>query len=351
MSDRDDFDRAISLLRDGPIAMSDPDATRTCRERALPAMRALVVGTPRRLRRRRRIRSAIFATGVVSCAAMAWLAFGLERPQPLPAMLDTVLVEMPRSNQATWSDGNAAPQLLGTRSRVPLRGSLRSLGEKAVTLRTPQGAQVALAEKSEVDLGQVALAPNRSVLGLNAGHIRCTVPRLPAGSVFSVRTSDAEVIVHGTVFSVEAPGNTASTCVRVEEGRVEVRRGAQVRMLEAGGSFGCTTLSPTPLSMVSANDASAAETTGKSSTTTAGARRASAVSHEPRTATTAANESSSGTLAEESRLLAAALVKEREGSRAQAYELFLSLTTRFPQSALAIEARAGLTRTRALESR
>lgn len=347
MSNRDDFERVISLLRDGPIVVPDPDAAQAFRERTLPTLRALVIGTPQRLRRRRQIRGALSLAGIVTCLGVAWLALRLDRHQPLPATFDTVLVEMPRSNQATWTDGIQPPQLLGTRSRLPLRGRLRSLDEKAVTLRTPQGVQVALAEKSEIELGQIAVSADHSVLSLNAGQIRCSVPHLPAGSVFSVRTSDAEVIVHGTVFSVEAPVSAAPTCVRVEEGRVEVRLGGQYRLLEAGGSFGCAV--PVTDAAIPDSPQSAASS---SSASNPSVKHAAPTSVHARSATASpAQQSPTGTLADESRLLAAALVKEREGQRAQARELFQTLVTRYPQSALAVEARAGLARTRDPEAR
>src|SRR5690606_17235396 len=57
---------------------------------------------------------------------------------------------------------------------------------------------------------------------------------------FSIATPDAQVVVHGTVFSVHvgAPAHP-QTCVRVSEGLVEVRHGAGRVYVEAGQTWGC----------------------------------------------------------------------------------------------------------------
>ncbi len=75
-----------------------------------------------------------------------------------------------------------------------------------------------------LDTGRLKLASanrqNQALL-LPSGRVFVEVPKLPPGSTLSVRTPDAEVIVHGTRFQVIRTAN--ETQVEVTEGVVEVR--------------------------------------------------------------------------------------------------------------------------------
>src|SRR4029077_14080829 len=84
---------------------------------------------------------------------------------------------------------------------------------------------------------------------LLAGSVRCEVPKLGEGAHFAVHTPDANVMVHGTVFSVEirAAGGPRQTCVRVDEGVVSVLRSDREDLLTHGQSSGCDEVAlPTP---------------------------------------------------------------------------------------------------------
>lgn len=71
---------------------------------------------------------------------------------------------------------------------------------------------------------------------LAAGTVHLKVHHLHAGERFVVRTEDAEVEVRGTRFDVEAEAGHI-TRVHVSEGVVELRRGADKRLLPAGSEW------------------------------------------------------------------------------------------------------------------
>ena len=72
------------------------------------------------------------------------------------------------------------------------------------------------------------------VVRLYEGTITLDVEHLAAGERFRVLTEDAEVEVHGTVFTVEAHAD-AIDAVHVTEGRVEVRRQTEVPVFLGAG--------------------------------------------------------------------------------------------------------------------
>lgn len=84
----------------------------------------------------------------------------------------------------------------------------------------------------EVDSAE---AEHRQV-SLSSGAVLFDVAALAGEQRFEVVTRDARVVVHGTVFSVDARGE--DTVVRVYEGRVEVVRGEERQLLEARRMWG-----------------------------------------------------------------------------------------------------------------
>lgn len=107
------------------------------------------------------------------------------------------------------------------------RGELALIAAPRAVLESPGTRRARLNNGAElqVDVGAVAIEQAdqaRTQLSLSTGAVRVRVPPLPGRGQLSVRTSDAEVIVHGTSFTVRKAGPTA-TDVSVEEGLVEVR--------------------------------------------------------------------------------------------------------------------------------
>lgn len=93
------------------------------------------------------------------------------------------------------------------------------LSDIAKTIRLRVGAELQV-DHATVAIEQADLAETR--IALTAGAVRLQVPPLPGRGKLVVATSDAEVIVHGTRFTVRKV-DAFSTAVAVDEGLVEVR--------------------------------------------------------------------------------------------------------------------------------
>lgn len=94
-----------------------------------------------------------------------------------------------------------------------------ALQEVSRSLRLLGGAEVQV-ERASIEIEQADSARTR--IALRKGAVRLHVPPLPERGRLVVATSDAEVIVHGTRFTVHKV-DAESTRITVEEGLVEVR--------------------------------------------------------------------------------------------------------------------------------
>ncbi|HSC87306.1 MAG TPA: FecR family protein, partial [Polyangiaceae bacterium] len=182
------------------------------------------------------------------------------------------------------------------------------LGGRAVFV-ADAGYRVELAESTEVEFPPQAGDPRDTVLLLGTGSVSVAVAPREPGHHLEVRTADARVRVKGTRFTVQLWGDIPRTCVRVEEGLVEVERAGGTSLLAAGKSEGCPPAEAAPASLQHA----------------------------------AAGRS---TLDEETRLLTAALAAEKGGQGARAQRLYADFLSRYPKSRFAPEARAGQARLR-----
>ncbi len=319
----------LSELRDGPVALSSAAEVAVRRDRLLPAVRASVRAVPqrRRARRTRRI------TATLALAACGVLGLGLSR----------VIIGSGDAPPATASGGvrieqagGEAPRLrttdgrqvrLGPSATVAAHGVVSIPQASRASLTTAQGVAVELSEGTRADLGGLEQVQGRSRLRLLEGRAHFKVPPLGSGAQFAVVTPDAEVTVHGTEFEVGLRAGT--TCVRVREGRVSVRRGSEHRFLGPGESSGCRE----PATARAVEDRRAAAPDAEPE------RRRPERPRNPRPA-----EPVSGTLAEETRLLSAALSAERRGDKAGARRIYGQLLEQYPSSPLAPEARSALGR-------
>lgn len=192
---------------------------------------------------------------------------------------------------------------------------------------TPAGVHVR-AEPST----RVRVAESARRLRLERGAVHCKVPPLGERGSFIVDAGSAEVIVHGTDFSVTLREG-ARPCVRVREGRVEVRANEHSQFLTPGQSWGCRL--ELPPEIVSA------PAPLPSFEPPARARREA-----PRRASPAPQPEAPqlSTLEHENALLSEALRAERDGDHVRARVLFQQLIEHYPGSPLLPEARAGAQR-------
>ena len=173
---------------------------------------------------------------------------------------------------------------------------------------------------------------------LATGKVSVHVPPMTPGHTFSIRTPDAEVMVHGTMFVVEvgAPGSPTRpppTHVSVTSGVVSVTSGGQEAVLTAGMEWASPPVTPKASEPLAAQSPvpreSAPDTPGRASGSSArGPRREAAPgSAVPRSR-----------LGEENQLLATAIAASRSGEYASAVSTLNELLHRFPGSTLAQEA-------------
>jgi hypothetical protein len=162
---------------------------------------------------------------------------------------------------------------------------------------------------------------------LAAGSLRADVQKLHAGERFLIRTSDAEIEVHGTSFRVAnvppdpSCGGGTATRVSVYEGVVTVRAAAGEASVRAGQVW------PTDCGRTVA---------GSSAASSAGAARVA----RPSTAANTPAVVSPSQLAAQNDLFAQASAAEREGRTADALARLQELVAKYPSGPLAESAAA-----------
>jgi len=344
-TDRDAALRVLAPMREGPLALAGrPEHEAALRARVVSSLQARVGAVPLELDARRRQRRLIaFASGgamlaAAAAAALVWMPSGDESAIVASGAKSAVRVEAieiaagQEQAPATWIDaaGKTHPLLVGTAESELPSGTLELRANGTTPrLRTAQGAQVKLSPRGRLRVTS-ARAEEGPALRLLEGEVACVVPKLGATRQFAIDAPGARVIVHGTEFSVRAEGGL--TCVRVTEGLVAVHpesSDAEVERLGPGDAWGCEP----------DTEAGKARRTARAAKR---ARMARAIEREP----VEPAPPPSGTLDEENRLLADALRAERNQDRVRAHRLFSELLRKHPASPLAVEAEAGLSRTR-----
>jgi hypothetical protein len=205
-----------------------------------------------------------------------------------------------------------------------LSGSRLSLSSRVAT-GSDEGASLVAAGVYELELGrdsEVSLThPQKqqtgteTVVRLHRGSAKLSVSPLPKGSTFAVIAPDLTVTVVGTAFLVETREG-AATCVRVTEGRVVVDRKGESRTLTAGQEWECDEQE----------------------------KRLEGEDRQKEPLEERKKLSLGSTLAEENALLALGLSAERKGDKDRAKRAYGQLLSRYPKSAFALDARAGLDR-------
>ena len=351
--DDSELDELLGPMRDGPVALSGHAAGAARRERLLPGVRAAVRSTPQWLRRSRMLRRAGWGATVGGALLAALVVSKL--PNTLPnvqaPMASTMTtaplrVEALGSEPLTFVDAKGVSQMLSGDAPIAGAGELLAPASSWSRVLTARGARIELAPRARlrvtVDAASGAVAGGDPALRLEQGEAHFSVPHLGPYAHFSIATPDTQVIVHGTVFSVRVgPSPVSQTCVRVNEGLVEVRHHDGNTFLRPGMQWGCEDAATAQASDADANANGQAD--ADDSTSTRSNSRAAVLRARARAAR---DLGPSGTLEQETALLAAALAAERDGDRTRARTLFSELLDRHPRSPLAPEARSGAARTR-----
>jgi ferric-dicitrate binding protein FerR (iron transport regulator) len=221
-----------------------------------------------------------------------------------------------------------------------LRGQVTPLNAEGV-LETSSGAEARikargleldLLENTKVSLKELGASATSAAVRLDRGRVRCVIPHRP-GREFAVVTADARVVDIGTIFSVTVQPSPSGnkTLVHVEEGEVIVHHAGGQSRVTASQSWTSRTPEPPPAAPppASADDLPVEETPSRP-----------APPRRPRE-----------TLETETQLLRNALASEQKGDLPAARKALESLVLRYPESPLAPDAKAALSRVkRRLES-
>jgi hypothetical protein len=189
------------------------------------------------------------------------------------------------------------------------------------------GLEIDLLENTKVSLDELDAVGVSPALRLDRGRVRCVIAHQP-GRTFSVVTAAARVIDVGTIFSVSVDNGEGGprTFVHVEEGEVLVQFAGGESRITAAQTWTSATESSKTAAVAQPPSVPAAEPSS------APGRRRDLVKRRYQT------------LDAETELLRSGLAREQKGDLRGAVTAFETLVTRYPESQLASDARAALSR-------
>ncbi len=358
MKTRDSVPELLEPLRNGPIGVATPEEIAAEQKRLLPWLEAQIAALPEERRRyvaaRRGRRAGWIAGATLAAAAAAVLALwsGAAPESELETAGGAEGAEEPFATLISGRLSTGKLEILPG-SRLGAASLVESSEEAPAVLRGSSGYLAELSPGGQLALGAPGGEPERQELRLERGQVQLTVPKLEPGATLSVLTEDARVIVRGTKFIValredDPTGSRAverrTTCVRVTEGSVEVRRrGRPGVVLGPGEGSGCGEEAPGAAGQAAEQDGSAEERRRGGGASRGERSRVEGASRQ-RGRVSGSVGIPASTLQQESELLASALAAEQRGDRARARRELRTLLRRHPQSPLANEARAALER-------
>ena len=245
------------------------------------------------------------------------VATGAPAETPVAARVDTV-------GSGAQLIHAAAPVAVHGHAEVRSGDTLVTGPDEPASIALPSGARIVAAPSSTLTVHWSDDDRHHEVVSLSIGTVDVVVPKLGTAA-FTVVTPDAQVVVHGTRFTVRVarqdPG-TWKTDVSVTEGRVLVSHaGLDDAVLDPGGTW--TSCSESP---------AVAQTSGSPAASASPASGVVASGADKRRVPV-------DTLAVENSLYEAAIAASRAGDDARAVALFDRLLAGYPDSPLANVAR------------
>lgn len=212
-----------------------------------------IAETMRDRKRKQRIFRRVLGFGAVAASIAAAIALGRAghsrdgvAQQPTSAQVEAAAPRRIAPAAASFVRGSPALMRKDVRHDV-LEGAPLEAGDCLVvdrgsrmTVALPGGSYLVLDEPTQVEL--LSAAP-KTIFALESGAVHADVAKLSGGERFIIRTADAEIEVHGTSFEVSrvasdpACGNGTTTRVKVREGVVAVRSGANESFVRANESW------------------------------------------------------------------------------------------------------------------
>jgi hypothetical protein len=308
------------------------EATDPQRARSIGAIeRALVVKKQRRTRR-------VWGMVLSAAAALALVGYGgfRELARPASAVSRRVIsaVVSPSGSGAAIVSGVGTEPLVGTAS-LTQGGRLIAGNGGGATVHLSTGTELAIQHDTNVEFESAGPVER---FYLTQGVLRAKVAKLGGGERFIVRTPDAEVEVHGTVFQVaivDPVANCASgarTRVNVSEGVVEVRSVIGTFHVHPGEAWPADCIVAAPAVSAAAH---APPTTRKPPNAIAAERSRNSPEAEDSAARTQSQAKEASSIAQQNELFAEASSAHRQGDDARALSTFEQLMARYPTSPLA----------------
>jgi hypothetical protein len=321
---------AARLFAHGPAAQAE--ATDQQRAQSIGAIeRALVAKKQRRTRR-------VWRSVLGAAAALALVGYGgfRELAHPMSATSRRVIsaVVSPSGNGAAIVSGVGSEPLVGTAS-LTQGGRLVAGNGGGATVHLSTGTELAIQHDTNVEFESAGPVER---FYLTQGVLRAKVAKLGGGERFIVRTPDAEVEVHGTVFQVAIVDPVAScasgarTRVNVSEGVVEVRSVIGTFYVRPGEAWpaDCAVVSP-----VASLADPAPGMTRKLPTPAPAYRSRISPEGEDSASPTQIQAKEASSIAQQNELFAEASSAHRQGDNARALSTFEQLMARYPTSPLA----------------
>jgi hypothetical protein len=216
----------LRLLRETVVSGEDSGVARRRGESVSREMAAAIRAVPERRRAARTRLAAAGASVMVLAGVCAATTIWTRKP---PSMAAATSISAASS---------LVPPAAGTAALMPGDEVVIRDGAKK-TFDLPGGATVAMSPASRLRwLSEPGVAAADLRLALAEGRVDLRVPPSSRGGSLVVVTPHAELVVHGTVLTVEVmrvPDRGDGTCVAVAEGLVTVRsRGAEAKLAQGG---------------------------------------------------------------------------------------------------------------------
>jgi ferric-dicitrate binding protein FerR (iron transport regulator) len=240
--------RPLSEIAAKVLAREASQPAKTSPENRAAAI-AAIARTINEQKRRQRLKWRAGA-GMFAVAASIALVVGITRGNHQPAVVVTTSPSASTAPIATAAASfvRGSPLVVrGGAHRPVFDGTLLENGDRLIVdpssrtaIAFSNGTYLLVEERS--DLVLVSAAPEMT-FELDSGSVHADVARLKANERFVIRTSDAEIEVHGTSFDVTrvasdpSCGGGTTTRVRVREGTVAVRAGGKETFVHAGDAW------------------------------------------------------------------------------------------------------------------
>lgn len=307
---------------------------------ALEATMRTMVRESRRRWRVRRFAGAGAAAAMLCLVGVGWHEFELRRATRSHATSSDPVAKTPAELRVTagvavvTQPGHEEAVSVGERKGISEGEEIRTGPDGRGLLALPDGVTMDLGFATQAWVDAARAAEQR--IRLDLGSVEVSVPKPHGPRTVAITTPDAQVVVHGTEFSVHVdraePAPSTITSVVVTRGSVLVVHGGEQQLIAAGNSWSSVAAKPADAMDTSSTEASASERTPEA--------------NQPQRRAARGTQIRPGALASQNRLFQAALDARKAGNDVEVLRNTDELLARFPGTAL--EQDVQLTRIRTL---